>query len=71
MQSLFNMIDTTKVEENKYAACSAIGNIVSRNQSKLIPLLMKNAYSVKDVYLYIYIFKEMIDFNSNPFEHLN
>lgn len=65
------MMETTKVEENKYAACSAIGNIVSRNQSKLIPELMEKASSVKDVYLYIYIFKEMIDFNSAPFDHLN
>jgi hypothetical protein len=26
---------------------------------------------VKDVYLYIYIFKEMISFNSQPFNQLN
>lgn len=51
--------------------CSAIGNIVSRNQDKLVGQLMQTANSVKDVYLYIYIFKEMISFNSQPFAQLN
>lgn len=32
---------------------------------------MQTANSMKDVYLYIYIFKEMISFNSQPFAQLN
>jgi hypothetical protein len=32
---------------------------------------MEIASSVSDVYLYIYIFKEMIGYNSQPFDQLN
>lgn len=69
--TLFKLLETSKADENRYAVCSAIGNIVSRNQGKLVGQLMQTANSMKDVYLYIYIFKEMISFNSQPFGQLN
>ena len=70
LENLFKMLDSFKGDENRYAVCSAIGNIVSRNQSKLVPQLMQIAGTVKDVYLYIYIFKEMIGYNSKSFDQL-
>ena len=37
---LFKLLESLKVEENKYAVCAAIGNIVSRDQNKLVGKLM-------------------------------
>lgn len=37
---LFKLLEGLKVEENKYAVCAAIGNIVSRNQNNLVGKLM-------------------------------
>lgn len=71
LPTLFKLLESSKADENRYAVCSAIGNIVSRNQAQLVGQLMQTANSVKDVYLYIYIFKEMISFNSQPFAQLN
>jgi hypothetical protein len=71
LSSLFQLLENFKIDELKYAVCSAIGNIISRNQSNLVPQIMQIANSSKDVYLYIYIFKEMIGYNSSPFNHLS
>jgi hypothetical protein len=70
LPALFKMLESSKADENRYAVCGAIGNIVSREQDKLVGKLMETANQVKDVYLYIYIFKEMIGYNSQPFAQL-
>lgn len=49
---------------------SAIGNIVSRNEAKLVPELIALANKTKDVYIFIYIFKEMLNYNVQPFEYV-
>ena len=71
LASLFQLLENFKIDELKYAVCSSIGNIISRNQSNLVPQIMHIANSSKDVYLYIYIFKEMISYNSSPLNHLS
>jgi hypothetical protein len=40
LPTLFKLLESSKADENRYAVCSAIGNIVSKNQSVLVPKLM-------------------------------
>lgn len=59
-----------KADESRFETASAIGNIVSRNQDKLVPELVAKANTVKDVYMFIYIFKEMLTYNVKPFGYI-
>jgi NADPH-dependent ferric siderophore reductase len=43
LPALFKLLQSFKVEENRYAVCGAIGNIVSRDQGKLVGKLMEAA----------------------------
>lgn len=55
----------------RFASCSAIGNIVGRYQEKLVPWLIEASKAEKDIYIYIYIFKEMLGFNTKSLTHLH
>jgi hypothetical protein len=59
-----------KAEESRFEVGSAIGNIVSRNEAKLVPELIVQANKTKDVYIFIYIFKEMLNYNVKPFAYV-
>ena len=70
LPSLFKLLNSFKIDENRYAVSSAIGNIVSRSQGLLVGKLIEASQKEKDVYLHICIFKVMIGYSSQPFWHL-
>lgn len=67
---LFKFMNEFKADESRFETASAIGNIVSRNQDKLVPELVAKANTVKDVYMFIYIFKEMLTYNVKTFGYI-
>jgi hypothetical protein len=40
LPSLFKLLNNFRVDENRYAVCGAIGNVVSRAQGLLVGRLM-------------------------------
>jgi hypothetical protein len=67
ISKLFEIINKTSIDETRFEACGAIGNIAARNQNKFVPQLIERSKKVSDVYIFIYIFKEMLNFNGNNF----
>ena len=55
----------------KFEACSALGNIASRDHDRLIPLLIEEANKSADCYLYIYTLREMLAFTKTEFKDLD
>jgi len=67
VDKLFQIINKTTVDETKFEACRSIGNIISRDQNKYVSQLIERSDKSNDIYIYIYIFKEMLSFNENNF----
>lgn len=64
---LFKYIAEFKSDEAKVDASSAIGNIISRNQDVLVPQLIERANASTEIYTFIYILKEMVNYNNKSF----
>ena len=65
------IIKTDQNEDLRFEAASALGNVASRHQNTLIPLIISEANASKDDYIFIYAVREMLNLTERPFNDLS